>query len=175
MFVPRATVQRLGGLDERITFDEDAEFSYRLRASGGRVVVTPGIETRYYVRNSLRALALQMMRYGYWRRFTRILHPQKAPLRIYAPPLLVGALATSLGLVIAGFPTLAAVVPMTYALFVIAAGLSAARSRIGIGTACCVALVLPCMHLSYGVGYWRALLTPARSVLCAKKRQRAAG
>jgi succinoglycan biosynthesis protein ExoA len=174
IFMPRATFERMGGYDERIVLDEDGEFGYRLRAAGGRIVVSPAIAARYLVRGSLRALARQMFGYGYWRRFTQLLHRQRVPLRVFAPPLLVVALAASLALAPTPYWALGAIVPLTYLAYVLAAMFRAKRGGIGWAAAGCVAAVLPCMHVAYGLGYWRALLTPSRRVLPGTPRHSAA-
>jgi succinoglycan biosynthesis protein ExoA len=170
-FMRRETFERVGGYDERIVLDEDAEFSYRLRAAGGRIVVSPSIEARYQVRSSVRALALQMFGYGYWRRFTQMLHGQRVPLRIYAPPLFVAALAVSVALAPTPYRAIAAIVPLAYLVYVLTATLRARRDGIGWAAAGCVAAVLPCMHVAYGFGYWRALFTPSRQVLRGTPRR----
>jgi succinoglycan biosynthesis protein ExoA len=174
IFMPRATYERMGGYDERIVLDEDGEFGYRLRAAGGRIVVSPAIAARYLVRGSLRALARQMFGYGYWRRFTQLLHRQRVPLRVFAPPLLVVALAVSLALAPTPYWALGTIVPLTYLAYVLAAMLRARRGGIGWAAAGCVGAVLPCMHVAYGLGYWRALLTPWRRVLPGTPRHSAA-
>jgi succinoglycan biosynthesis protein ExoA len=164
MFLRRETFERLGGYDERIAFDEDGEFNYRLRAAGGRIFVSPKIQVHYHVRDSLRGLARQMCCYGYWRRFTRALHPAGVPLRVYAPPLLLLALVLSALLAVTPLRMLALVVPVLYACYVGAATLTAMQ-RIGLRSGAYVALALPTMHLSYGWGFWRALFTPQRRIL----------
>jgi succinoglycan biosynthesis protein ExoA len=170
MFLRRETLERLGGYDERVAFDEDGEFNYRLRSAGGRIVVCPTLGARYFVRNSLRGLARQMFCYGYWRRFTRVLHPQRVPLRVHAPPALLAALVGSIALSLTPFRFAAAMIPVVYAAFVAAAAISAAGA-IGPRCAAWIMLVLPCMHLSYGAGFWRALLTPSRRVLADRVSQ----
>jgi succinoglycan biosynthesis protein ExoA len=165
IFMPRATFERMGGYDERIVLDEDGDFGYRLRAAGGRIVVSPSIEARYQVRGSLRALARQMFGYGYWRRFTQLLHRRRVPLRVFAPPLLVATLVISLTLAPTPYWAIAAIVPLTYLAYVIVAIRRARRDGMGWAAAACVGAVLPCMHIAYGLGYWRALLTPSRRVL----------
>lgn len=127
MFLSRETLERLGGYDERVAFDEDDEFNYRLRAAGGRIVVSPVLRARYFVRNSLRAVHRQMFCYGYWRRFTRVLHPRQVPPRVYAPPTLVVCLVASVPLLLSPLWQLAFIVPFAYASFVILAAASAAQ------------------------------------------------
>ena len=173
MFLSRETLERLGGYDERVAFDEDDEFNYRLRAAGGRIVVSPVLRARYFVRNSLRAVHRQMFCYGYWRRFTRVLHPRQVPPRVYAPPTLVVCLVASVPLLLSPLWQLAFIVPFAYASFVILAAASAARKN-GFYSALLVAVVLPCMHMSYGLGFLRALMTPQRRIFM-KPAQRAAG
>jgi succinoglycan biosynthesis protein ExoA len=173
MFVRRDTLERLGGYDERIAFDEDDEFNYRLRSSGGRIIVSPWLGAKYFVRSSLRALRRQMFCYGYWRRFTSVLHPRRVPLRVYAPPGLVAGLVVSGFLWATPLRPLGAVVPAAYAAFVAAAWISALRT-LSLPSALCVPVTLPCMHLSYGLGFWRALFTPTAQVLPAPAARGAA-
>jgi len=173
MFLRRETFERLGGYDERVAFDEDGEFNYRLRAAGGRIVVTPTIRARYFVRESLGGLARQMFCYGYWRRFTQVLHPAGVPLRVYAPPALVAGLVASLALLATPFRPLAALLPAIYLAYAAAGGVKAYRS-IGAAAALRVPLVLAYMHVAYGLGFWRGLLTPSRSVLGPRVRASAA-
>lgn len=174
IFMPRATFDRMGGYDERIVLDEDGDFGFRLRAAGGRIVVSPTIEARYRVRSSLRALARQMFGYGYWRRFTQLLHRQRVPLRVFVPPLLVAALTVSLALAATPLWAIAAIAPSAYLAYVFAGMLRAMRDGIGWAAAGCAAVVLPCMHVAYGLGYWRALLTPSHRVLPGRAHHSAA-
>jgi succinoglycan biosynthesis protein ExoA len=170
MFLRKDTFERLGGYDERIAFDEDSEFSYRLRAAGGRVIVSPVSRVRYFVRNSLRGLARQMFCYGYWRRFTHLLHPRDVPYRVYVPPALVAALVASALLALTPLRPLALLAPLVYLGFV-ATAVCCAVPKIGLASAACVAAVLPCMHVWYGMGFWRALFTPQQRILLRSTRR----
>lgn len=167
MLLHRDAFERLGGFDERVAFDEDSEFCYRLRAQGGRIMVSPTSQVRYFVRNSLRGLARQMFCYGYWRRFTQALHPTGVPLRVYAPPALVAGLALSLALTATPLRALALLLPLVYGSYVIV-GFVGALPKLGIASAACVAAALPCMHISYGLGFLRALLIPQTRVLFSR-------
>ena len=170
MFLRRETLERLGGYDERVAFDEDDEFNYRLRQSGGRIFVSPQLRARYFVRDSFRSLSKQMLCYGYWRRFTQLLHPRAIPLRVYAPPALVAATLLSIALLATPLRPLGFVVPAMYAGYV-ALAMVTASSKVGGAAALCVGAALPCMHFSYGVGYWRAVLTPPDRVLYGRVRR----
>jgi succinoglycan biosynthesis protein ExoA len=161
IFTRCRTLRELGGYDERIPFDEDSDLNYRLRRRGGKLVVSPRIHVRYYVRESLKGLWKQMYCYGYWRRFTQLKHPGEVPLRVYAPAALLAALVLSAALAATPFRLLGAVVPLAYAAFLLVALLTALG--IARGAAPGVPLVLATMHAAYGAGYWVALVT-ARSV-----------
>lgn len=152
----RADILRsLGGYDERVPFDEDSDMNYRMRASGRRLIVSPRIGVQYVVRHSIKALCMQMYRYGYWRRFTQLKHPREVPLRVLVPPALVAALVLSL----APLPTrawpLALIVPGLYAGFTVITALRSVR-QIAM-SAVLVPFILAVMHVSYGVGYWVSL------------------
>lgn len=88
----RETFERIGGFDEELIRNQDDEFNYRLRARGGRILLSPRIRSRYLNRSTVRSLWLQYFQYGYWK--VRVLqkHPRQMRRRQFAPPLLVAAL-----------------------------------------------------------------------------------
>jgi glycosyltransferase involved in cell wall biosynthesis len=150
-------LRRMGGYDERIPFDEDSEMNYRIAAQGGRLVTSPHINVRYHVRRTLRALARQMYCYGYWRRFTQLLHPREVPLRTYAPAALAVSLATSVALLGTPLRILGLVVPAVYGAFTL---LAAARAAKHTGPAALlVPAVLATMHCAYGAGWIAGVLS----------------
>lgn len=157
IFVKRTSVEAIGGWDERIAFDEDSDLSYRLRAAGAKLYVSPKIGVRYYTRETFRALWKQMFRYGYWRRFTQLKHPHGVPLRVLAPPMLLLALLASAALAGTNARLLGAIVPGAYGAFLALAAL-ASIPRTGL-----MALLVPpslaVMHVAYGLGYWKAFAT----------------
>jgi hypothetical protein len=157
MFTRRDTLLRVGGYDERVPFDEDSELNYRLRRQGAKLVVSPSIGIRYHVRRSLKALAKQMFNYGYWRRYTQMLHRNSVPLRVLVPPLFIGTLLASAALAATPLRLFGAIVPLTYAAFLALAALRAVP-RIG-SAALAIPAVLATMHLAYGVGWWKGFFT----------------
>lgn len=92
----RDTLERFGGFDEEMVRNQDDELNYRLRAHGGKILLSPRIRSRYYNRTTLGALWEQYFYYGYWK--VRVLqkHPAQMRPRQFAPPLLVGALLSGL-------------------------------------------------------------------------------
>lgn len=155
IFTRRESIEAIGGWDERIAFDEDSDLSYRLRERGGKLIVSPRIRLRYYVRESLKALSMQMYRYGYWRRYTQMKHPGAVPLRVLAPPMLLAGFALSAALATTHMRAAALAVPAAYGLFLSFATLAAFRS-LGLG-ALAVPVVLATMHGAYGYGWWSGL------------------
>jgi succinoglycan biosynthesis protein ExoA len=152
IFARRQALADIGGFDERIPFDEDSELNYRLRAAGGRLIVSPSIRIRYFVRSSLRALARQMYRYGYWRRYTQLLHPGRVPLRVYAPAALVADLIACIAFAASGLRIFPLAVAGAYACFLaLASAVALPKLRSG---ALFVPPVLVTMHVSYGAGWW---------------------
>lgn len=161
VFTKCSTLRRLGGYDEALAFDEDSDLNYRLRRSGGKLVVSPHIQLRYHVRETLKGLWKQMYRYGYLRRFTFNKHPRDVPKRIFAPPFLVAALVLCAAVVLTPLRALAIAVTGGYACVLVAASLEA--TFIVGASAVVVPLALVTMHGAYGLGFWRALMTVRRS------------
>lgn len=156
IFARRETIEAVGGWDERIAFDEDSDMSYRLRERGGKLIVSPDIGVKYYVRHSFKALWKQMYRYGYWRRFTQLKHPSEVPVRVMAPTLFLAAMASSALVALTPLRAFSLLVPVLYLGFVTVATV-VALTRIG-RNGLLVPAALLTMHTSYGVGYGKALM-----------------
>lgn len=92
---PRRVFDRIGPFDEELVRDQDDEFNYRLRAAGGKILLSPKIKSEYTVRSSPSALWRQYYQYGFWK--VRVLqkHPLQMSLRQFVPPLFVLALLIS--------------------------------------------------------------------------------
>jgi len=153
-FLEKSTLEEIGGYDEGFPVNEDGELNYRLRKAGYRILCSPDIRVTYHPRSSLRSLARQMYRYGFWRRRTQLRHPEYVPWRVYAPPTLALGLFVSAGLYATTRWWPALLVPIAYALF-IAAGSANAFAKLKNPLALVVApAVLGTIHLSYGFGWW---------------------
>jgi len=152
------TLRRLGGVDEGLPIGEDAELDYRITVSGGRVWITPEIETEYYCRDSFRRLARQYTRYG--RAKAAILHKHGAlpSPRALAPVLFV----LGLSLLGAASPlSLLAHRALAVVLSVYALGTAVATVYVAIRRGWRHAPLLPVafatLHLSHGLGFLTAL------------------
>lgn len=155
----REVFQRVGLFDEEMVRDQDDEFNYRLRASGGRILLDPRIRSTYTVRSTPRALWKQYFQYGYWK--VRVLqkHPRQMSPRQFVPPLFV--LALLLGLAGSAFSPpgrgfLALIVGL-YLLADLAAALLTSARR-GWKHLPRLPLVFAILHLSYGCGFLAGLV-----------------
>lgn len=88
---PRRVFEQLGGFDPELVRNQDDEFNYRLRAQGGRILLSPRIRSQYYSRTSLGSLWRQYYQYGFYK--VRVLqkHPRQMRLRQFVPPAFVTA------------------------------------------------------------------------------------
>ena len=93
---PRDVFQRIGFFDEEMVRNQDDEFNYRLRANGGKILLSPRIKSHYYNRTTLLSLWCQYFQYGYWKVRVMQKHPGQMQLRQFVPPLFVTVLIISL-------------------------------------------------------------------------------
>lgn len=126
----REVFERIGGLAEDIDRGEDDEFNYRLRAAGGRIVLSPQIRSVYFCRNTLSGLAWQYWGYGLAKAEVLRRHPERMHLRHFVPSALVATLVggTVLGGVDKRFGTLAVLAGGAYAVANALASLRIARA-----------------------------------------------
>ena len=146
----RETLQRLGGWNTEIPFDEDGELSARLTADEGPIVCLSDLAADYIPRDNLRALARQYYRYGGSRVLTTHLHPSSIGLAHLMPPALV--LAAPVALLGGPAGKAARGLLAAYALAVVATSARAARSAPP-GDAALLPAVFATMHLSWGAGF----------------------
>lgn len=133
---------------------EDADLCDRIRAHGGVVMLSPRISSRYSPRSTLAGLWRQYLRYGSGKAEMIRINRRLPSVRPLAPAALVLVLAGTLIAALAGAPPLIFLVPVGGWLLALLA-LSAAHGRRAPG----VALAAATMHLSYGLGFWKGLLT----------------
>jgi glycosyltransferase involved in cell wall biosynthesis len=96
---PRAVIDEQGGWNEEWHNDQDSELAARIGESGGRMVCLPQMAAEYIPRDSLRDLARQYWRYGYYRAKTSNAHPQSMRRsHVFAPTLALSLSAAMLPL-----------------------------------------------------------------------------
>jgi succinoglycan biosynthesis protein ExoA len=150
----RTAFERVGLFDEAYPPHEDYELNHRIRESGGRVLFSPDIPTRYHVRESVSALARQYFLYG--RAKVRVARASPGVIRPYhlaAPALVAAAPVLALCAATGRGRRAATAVGAAYAAACLAAAL-----RAGAGEPVAVRLRIPgifvVMHVAWGSGFW---------------------
>ncbi|MBW1695560.1 MAG: glycosyltransferase family 2 protein [Deltaproteobacteria bacterium] len=94
----KKTLIDIGGFNENYVANEDYELNYRLRASGGKILLDPGLKCRYVSRDSLGKLFRQYFFYGQYK--VRMLgeYPESMVPRQAAAPVFVFCLAAAVAI-----------------------------------------------------------------------------
>jgi succinoglycan biosynthesis protein ExoA len=150
----RSAFERVGLYDEAYPPHEDYELNHRIRETGGRVLFSPDIPTRYWVRESIPALARQYFRYG--RSKVRVARASLGVIRPYhlAAPALVAAIpvAAVLGLTRRGRPAVATGAAV-YAAGCVVAGIQAGRGET-LSVRMRIPAIFVVLHVAWGSGFW---------------------
>jgi succinoglycan biosynthesis protein ExoA len=151
---PQRVFEQIGFFDEEQVRNQDDEFSYRLTEHGGRILLCPKIESRYYVRSTPRSLWRQYYQYGSWK--VRVMQKHWKQMRIhqFVPAFFAAALLINLALVpfaAIGRLGLALLVGCYTAANVAASSLQARRTDWRLLPQLVLAFAI--LHLSYGLGF----------------------
>lgn len=174
----RSVLDQVGLFDESIRRGEDWELNLRIRQAGHRVWFDPRLSVTYWPRESWIRLARQFRATGAWRGELVRRFGRRNSLRYFAPPALVGLvlLAVVVGVLqltgvlhgLAGLLSSVVYLPLVaYALLVVAVALAPGgggwRQRLW------TLVVLPTMHLSWGLGFIGGVLRGARDTVDASR------
>jgi glycosyltransferase involved in cell wall biosynthesis len=157
----RELFDQVGGFDETLLTNEDYEFNARLRKEGKRVYLDPAIRSEYIARPTLRALARQYWRYGYWKFRMLRRYPKTLRWRQALPPVFV--LGTTGLLIMSLFWSwslyLLLGILMIYLVMLFIGAIPAAwknkDARLLIG----IPLAITTMHWAWGTGFLWSLIT----------------
>lgn len=151
---PRSVFQRIGLFDEEQVRNQDDEFNYRLRSRGGKILLTPRIQSRYYNRSTPRSLWRQYFQYGFWKVRVMQKHPRQMRPRHFVPALFVASVV--IGALLAPISGIAARLLGITAISYVSANLIASLI-VGFGEPLLEALLVPVsfaiVHVSYGLGF----------------------
>lgn len=160
---PRQVLVQVGGYNEHVGVNEDYELNVRLRRAGGTIYFAPDIQSLYYGRQTLTALARQYFRYGRSKVQTLREHPSSLrPRQIIAPAFVAGIASVPLLALFAPalLPVWGGVVLLYVVLTVIVSfRLAAAQGWALFGR---LLLVFPTIHLAWGCGFWVGVIRPFR-------------
>jgi succinoglycan biosynthesis protein ExoA len=168
----REVLEEVNYFDETIRRGEDWELNLRIRAAGHTVWFDPELKVTYWPRDSWSKLARQFCATGIWRGELVRRYRGRNPWRFFVPPVLVLNVLASVILVVlqvtgvvAGWGSaLASVIyfgPVAYVLLVLWLAFGADRSSKLLDRWFFV-VVLPTMHLSWGLGFILGVVRGAR-------------
>ncbi len=151
----RELFNRIGLFDETLLTNEDYELNTRIRMKGGTIWFNSEIVCQYYSRATLKALASQYWRYGYWKARMIKRYPSSIKPRQLLPPVFVLGLFF---LLIAGliFPPLLAGLPavfLVYLCIITVASFPEMKKRKDASLAVGMPLAIMTMHISWGSGF----------------------
>ena len=157
--MPRQTFLEHGGLRTMPSgVAEDADFYYRLRKDGGRVLVVPTISSRYRPRQTPSALWRQFYRYGLGKADMLYVNGEFPSWRPLAPlALLIGLLAALVVGLASGWWVPLLIIAALWFLVVIIGGRGSPTGIVAIAI----------MHIAYGLGLVRGLLRAPSAVRAA--------
>jgi succinoglycan biosynthesis protein ExoA len=150
----KKTFEKVGRFDESLLSNEDYEFNTRIHLNGGKVWLDPRIHSRYFARKTLRELARQYWRYGYWKMRMLKRYPKTIRWRQAIPPLFV--FSTLLFTILANFSNFAriilAIILGVYLAILLAFSIREVIKRKNI---CYLNMILAIavMHYSWGMGF----------------------
>jgi succinoglycan biosynthesis protein ExoA len=154
---PVDLLRKLGGWNPDLLANEDFELDYRVRRSGGSLLLDPEIRILWKSSQTLRDFSRQYQRYGRGKAAVARLHPGSLKLRHLLP---VAELLTLSGSAIAAV-TLRRAWPLLintpYAVFLLASYADAPFRRSSGRSPWLLPVVLVTMQMSWAVGFLRAI------------------
>lgn len=171
----RDVLDEVNLFDESVRRGEDWELNLRIRNAGHSVWFDPSLEVTYWPRESWSKLVRQFAATGIWRGELVRRYPGRNPWRFFAPPLLVANVALAILVlvlqltgVLRGWPSVVLSLiylgPAAYAVLLLLLCFSRAGGP-GWSDRWRFFLVLPTMHLSWGVGFIVGVVRGARDTV----------
>jgi glycosyltransferase involved in cell wall biosynthesis len=155
---------RMGGFNEELLANEDYEFNYRVRKSGGQIQLDASAHSVYYARKTFKTLSQQYFRYGFWKAQMLKLFPESLRLRQLAAPLML--LSIVLLVALAPFHWIArlalVVMVSSYAVLAAASAWQLSRRKRDFGLWLPIVSAFPIIHFSWGSGFFVGLFRSAR-------------
>jgi len=163
----KSALLRVGGYDEGVIRGEDWDLARRIKVTGGLVWFSPELGVTYWPRSRLKHLAKQFYSTGVWRGELSRRSLKTTSKRYFVPPLAV--LAQVLGILYLATGHVIGIIPTAfYLLFVVSIAMVA--SGLSMASRVWLALVLPTMHLCWGIGFWLGVLRGATMATVDKSR-----
>ncbi len=170
----REVLFEVGLYDESVRRGEDWELNLRIRNAGHTVWFDPSLQVTYWPRENWNKLVRQFVATGAWRGELVRRYRGRNPWRFFVPPLLVVSVLLSVivgilqltGVLTGVLGAIASLVylgPIAYVLLMLWVAFVSERGPT-LRDSLLYLVVLPTMHLSWGVGFLAGLLRGARDV-----------
>lgn len=149
----RSLFERIGFFDEDLLRNQDDEFNGRIKKNGGKIVLIPSLEIKYFARENYKKLWRMFYQYGFFKPLVNKKLGSPATLRQFAPPALILALILPAILSwIPFFSTLWIAIATVYVSIAVIVGIHLALLH-GIALYPYLLLSFPVIHFAYGLGY----------------------
>ncbi len=155
----KSLFEKIGNFDESLLSNEDYEFNARIRQHGFTVWLDPNIRSVYFARSTLRGLARQYWRYGYWKVRMLLRYPDSFRWRQLSGAFVLTWLGLgifSIWFVLARWLLL--LEALFYGTALLIAAIQSARQQRDFGLIWRVPLVIAVMHFSWGSAFIWSLL-----------------
>jgi succinoglycan biosynthesis protein ExoA len=153
----RTMLDLVGRYDTRLLRTEDDDMNARVRAAGGLIWLDPAVRSTYLCRDNLAGLVRQYHGYGFWKaRFLRQ-RPSELRFRHVVPSAFLVAVVAAVGVSLAVWPP---ALPLLAAIYLVAAlAATIGQPYLAPLSRLTFPLATATMHLAYGAGFLRGLLT----------------
>jgi len=162
----RRVFEKIGLFDETASvISEDSDLNQRILNAGGKVYYNHKISAYYYPRNTFRDQWRVYFRYGGARAGNLLKHKRLTSWRQLVPPIFCCANLFSALLVLV-HPIFLAILAGVDLAYVVANTFVSARLAYTHRNAALFPLLwvaFPCMHMAWGMGFWKRLLVPERA------------
>jgi glycosyltransferase involved in cell wall biosynthesis len=153
----REVFDKIGYFDEELARNQDDEFNYRLLKNGFKIYLSPAIQSKYYVRGSIKKLYKQYFQYGFWKVYVNKKHKAITTIRQLIPFLFVVFLI--LGSILS---TLSSKILISFIsvllIYLITAFFFGYKLSKRITTSLKLMFLFFVLHISYGLGYLKGIV-----------------
>ena len=150
--------EEVGLFDERLTRNQDDDFSYRLIKKGYKILLKSNISIHYTVRASFQKLFKQFKQYGYWKVFVNKKHKTITTYRQVFPLLfLISLILLPLLGFVSNYFFIFFIIELLIYLFL---SVTFAIKKNNLHFSTIIKFVCTCLilHLSYGLGYLEGII-----------------
>jgi glycosyltransferase involved in cell wall biosynthesis len=156
----RSLFDRIGFFDETLLTNEDYELNARIRQNGGIIWFDPEIVCEYFARSTIKELAIQYWRYGFWKAKMVKRYPSTIKLRQVLPPIFVASLLILLvaGCFIKPLVYLFLTIILLYMGIITLASIPASLKRKDAALLVGIPLAIQTMHFAWGSGFLVSLV-----------------